>query len=274
MNILVLFGSKSDAYIYEPLKKHLLDAGFNVDFHFLSVHRSPELLDRELQSVNADIVVAGAGLSAHLPGVLSSKMLVPVIGIPCAPAFAGMDALLSMVQMPFGMPVLTTAPDNYLAAVEFIREWSHLDLRYSEQPVHIVVERNKASLPYVEELLVKAKNIALKAGVGISIKHEAIPDSVNILLVEIDGQASDAPIPFQKSKNDMRVHVPVFKDAAYKDALSPLHLLKRMKSVGGLWVGANNIGNGFLTGLQLANSAGTYNAVLTNAKKGYIHLYG
>lgn len=274
MNVMVLFGSKSDAYIYDPLKAQLLDLGCNVDFRFLSVHRSPELLDRELAGAEPDFIVAGAGLSAHLPGVVSSKALTPVIGIPCAPAFGGIDALLSMIQMPFGIPVLTAAPDSVQAVVEFLRDFTRLDLRFAEQPVQVVVERNKAALPYAEALLAKARNLADKAGLGISVRHDLAPEAVNVVCVEIDAQAPDAPIPFARARGEICVYVPVFKDAAYKDPLSAIHLLKRMKSAGGLWVGANNIGNGFLAGLQLANQNGAWSAVLTNAKKGYMHLYG
>jgi 5-(carboxyamino)imidazole ribonucleotide mutase len=274
MKVLVVFGSKSDAYVYEPLKASLIDSGFEVDFRFLSVHRSPELLDRELEGLSADIVVAGAGLSAHLPGVLASKILLPVIGIPCAPAFGGLDALLSIQQMPFGIPVLATAPDEIQSTVEFIREASQMDLSYAAEPVQIIVEKNKMSLPYIDSLLSRAKALAEKAGVGLSVRSQPEPGAVEVVLVEVDSQAADAPIPFPRIKGGLRVHVPVFKESAYRDAGSAQSLLKKMKANGGIWVGANNIGNGFLAGLQLANAAGNYSAVLTNAKKGYMHLYG
>ena len=274
MKVLVVFGSKSDAYVYDPLKANLIDSGFEVGFRFLSVHRSPELLDRELEGLSADIVVAGAGLSAHLPGVLASKILQPVIGIPCAPSFGGLDALLSIQQMPFGIPVLATAPDEIQSAVEFIREASLMDLRYAAEPVQILVEKNKQNLPYIEALLGRAKSLAEKAGVGLSVRANAEPGAVEVALVEVDSQAPDAPIPFPKTKGGVRVHVPVFKDSAYRDPSSALALLKKMRANGGIWVGANNIGNGFLAGLQVANASGNYSAVLTNAKKGYMHLYG
>ena len=67
MKVLLMFGSKSDANIYEPLKQRLESDGHQVDFRMISVHRSPELLDKELTGLNVQAVVAGAGLAAHLP---------------------------------------------------------------------------------------------------------------------------------------------------------------------------------------------------------------
>jgi 5-(carboxyamino)imidazole ribonucleotide mutase len=119
MKTLVMFGSKSDANIYEPLKARLLNEGHEVSFRMISVHRSPELLERELAKIDAQVVIAGAGLAAHLPGVIAAKLLIPVIGIPCAAAIGGVDSYFAISQMPFGIPVLATAPDQYGAAVHF-----------------------------------------------------------------------------------------------------------------------------------------------------------
>ena len=124
MKIVVMFGSKSDANIYEPLKARLLNEGHEVDFRMISVHRSPELLDRTLAGIDAQAVVAGAGLAAHLPGIVASKLLIPVFGIPCTAAIGGMDAYFAISQMPFGIPVLSTAPDQYQSAVDAIGRWA------------------------------------------------------------------------------------------------------------------------------------------------------
>ena len=91
---------------------------FNVGFssHVLSAHRVPELLSETLKNLEADglqVIIAGAGLAAHLPGVIASQTLVPVIGVPIASGgLGGLDALLSIAQMPKPIPVATVGVDN------------------------------------------------------------------------------------------------------------------------------------------------------------------
>jgi len=91
----------------------------------VSAHRSPELLETTIAEIEQDgteVIIAGAGLAAHLPGVIASKTLLPVIGVPIASgALNGIDALFSIVQMPKSVPVATVGVDNaanaaYLAA--------------------------------------------------------------------------------------------------------------------------------------------------------------
>jgi 5-(carboxyamino)imidazole ribonucleotide mutase len=91
---------------------------FGVEFSsfVISAHRSPELLEQtlgELEKDGTELIIAGAGLAAHLPGVIASKTLLPVIGVPIASGgLGGMDALLSIVQMPGSVPVATVGVDN------------------------------------------------------------------------------------------------------------------------------------------------------------------
>jgi 5-(carboxyamino)imidazole ribonucleotide mutase len=91
---------------------------FGVDFsaHVLSAHRTPELLTetlKELEKGGVEVIIAGAGLAAHLPGVIASRTLVPVIGVPIGSGgLGGMDALLSVVQMPKPVPVAAVGVDN------------------------------------------------------------------------------------------------------------------------------------------------------------------
>jgi 5-(carboxyamino)imidazole ribonucleotide mutase len=91
---------------------------FGVPFssHIISAHRTPDLLTStlaELEEAGTEVIIAGAGLAAHLPGVIASKTLLPVIGVPlCSGGLGGMDALLSIVQMPRNIPVATVGVDN------------------------------------------------------------------------------------------------------------------------------------------------------------------
>lgn len=275
MKILVIFGSKSDANIYEPLKSRLINEGHEVDFRMLSVHRSPDLLDKELAGTGAQAVIAGAGLAAHLPGILASKLLIPVFGIPCAAAIGGVDSFFAISQMPFGIPVLCTAPDQYSTAVESIGRWQRLDLQFTFDKFNLVFERNKRGLPHFQMLLERAEKIREKTKIELSVSERTVENALNICLVDISETDPEAPLPFgaiPKGSDELRILVPVLNEHAYRDPYSALSVVRRINSVpGGLWTGINNVGNAMLAALQLANRGGANSPFLTNAKKGYIH---
>ena len=109
--VLVVFGSKSDKSVFEPIVKSQKEKKADVDMRICSAHRTPALLNSILLEKQYDLVIAGAGLAAHLPGVVASKTPVPVIGVPCNGAFDGLDSFLSIVQMPPGIPVLGVGVD-------------------------------------------------------------------------------------------------------------------------------------------------------------------
>ena len=109
MEIVVIAGSKSDKPHIDKVEEIL--GRFQVDHqvHFCSAHRDPERLAgiiREAESAGVKVFIAAAGMAAHLPGVVASKTLKPVIGLPLGgSALNGVDALYSIVQMPKGIPV-------------------------------------------------------------------------------------------------------------------------------------------------------------------------
>lgn len=275
MKVLVMFGSKSDANIYEPLKARLLNEGHEVDFRMISVHRSPELLDRTLAGIDAGAVIAGAGLAAHLPGIVASKLLIPVFGVPCAAAVGGVDAFFAISQMPFGIPVVCTAPDQYQSAVDAVGRLQRLDLQYSFERFNLVFERNKKGLPHFQLLLERAQKIVEKAAVPLHITDKPVPNEVNICLADISETDPESPLPYPpaaKDSDELRIFVPVLGEQAYRDPYSAISVVRRVSSVpGGLWTGINNVGNAMLAALQMANSGGTHSPFLTNGKKGYIH---
>lgn len=111
MKVAVLMGSASD----EPAMKACTDAldsfGIPHEAHVMSAHRNPEAVTRfarEAESRGIGVIIAGAGMAAHLPGVIAAWTTLPVIGVPLeGSALGGQDALYSMVQMPAGIPVAT-----------------------------------------------------------------------------------------------------------------------------------------------------------------------
>lgn len=111
--IAVVMGSKSDWPTVKPATMILDQFGINYEKHVISAHRMPaemfafaqEALKRGLQ-----VIIACAGGAAHLPGMLAANTILPVIGVPApTKALGGLDSLLSIVQMPAGVPVATTA---------------------------------------------------------------------------------------------------------------------------------------------------------------------
>lgn len=115
-DVLILVGSESDRPRIEPAFKVLDDAGVSYDFHVSSAHRDPERtaeIVRAARGGGARVVIAGAGLSAALPGYAASLTDLPVIGVPFAAGpLNGMDALLAIAQLPSGVPVATVGIDN------------------------------------------------------------------------------------------------------------------------------------------------------------------
>jgi len=108
----IIAGSTSDKEVYEKAGKILKDNGIKYDLQIISAHRDPDKLDQYLKSSKSLVYIAVAGLSAALPGVIASKTDKPVIGVPVNAKLGGLDALLSIVQMPPGVPVACVGIDR------------------------------------------------------------------------------------------------------------------------------------------------------------------
>lgn len=115
MKVLILFGSPNDQDVMKKAKDLLDQFGVHNESYAISAHRAPELLESVLkrkEEEGFEVVIAGAGLAAHLPGVVASMTILPVIGVPLKGALEGMDALLSIVQMPKEIPVASVGINN------------------------------------------------------------------------------------------------------------------------------------------------------------------
>lgn len=111
MKVSVLVGSKSDLEVAEKVRTRLSEFGIACEVHVASAHRTPERVDRIAADPETDVFVAIAGLSAALPGTVAARTLKPVIGVPVHKGL-GLDSLLSVVQMPPGVPVAAVGLDN------------------------------------------------------------------------------------------------------------------------------------------------------------------
>ncbi|SIS59251.1 5-(carboxyamino)imidazole ribonucleotide mutase [Salimicrobium flavidum] len=109
----VIMGSISDWAIMEEACKVLEELGVDYEKEIISAHRTPEDMFRyaeEARRNGLNVIIAGAGGAAHLPGMVASKTTLPVIGVPVeSKALNGMDSLLSIAQMPGGVPVATVS---------------------------------------------------------------------------------------------------------------------------------------------------------------------
>jgi phosphoribosylamine--glycine ligase len=113
INVLILMGSDSDAPIMQSAVDVLRELGISSEMTVASAHRSPERvmrLVREAPARGVKVFIVGAGAAAHLAGVVAAHTTMPVIGVPIdSSALKGLDALLSTVQMPPGVPVATVS---------------------------------------------------------------------------------------------------------------------------------------------------------------------
>lgn len=112
----VIMGSKSDWPTMKNATEILEELGVSYEVKVVSAHRTPDLMFEYAETAESrglKVIIAGAGGSAHLPGMVASKTVVPVLGVPVqSKALSGQDSLLSIVQMPGGIPVGTLAIGN------------------------------------------------------------------------------------------------------------------------------------------------------------------
>ena len=115
----IIMGSTSDWGVMEKAAKHFNEYKIPFEINALSAHRTPEAVEvfaKEAQGRGIKVIIAAAGMAAHLPGVIAASTNVPVIGVPINATLDGMDALLAIVQMPPGIPVATVGINGSLNA--------------------------------------------------------------------------------------------------------------------------------------------------------------
>lgn len=152
MTVAIVMGSESDLPLMQPAADTLAEFGVDHEVRVVSAHRTPHDMLRfadEAAGRGVEVIVAGAGGAAHLPGMLASATTLPVIGVPLArTALGGTDALHSVVQMPAGIPVATVAVDGAVnAALLAVRILGVGDERIAAQLArhqHALAERARA----------------------------------------------------------------------------------------------------------------------------------
>lgn len=243
-DILVIFGSKSDQATYKKVKKILKKEKINYDFRIASAHKTPEDVNHILQQ-EYKVIISGAGLAAALPGVIAAKTIRPVIGVPCQGSYQGLDALLSIMQMPPGIPVLSVGINKADIAAN-----SAVKILKKHEKVVLVGDKSNDAFKKTEEIL-------RQFGVNHSHSEQIIDNAVNIQFVYFDE-------PIEK-KEQLVIYCPLLMDNDDK-AEASLNLLKH--SDHGLWIGLNNGTNAALAAIEILNLDNEYEQKLVNYREG------
>jgi len=242
-DILVLFASKSDADSYKKITKILNKAKVNYDFKIASAHKTPDDVNDILRQ-DYKVIISGAGLAAALPGVVAAKTIRPIIGVPCKGSYQGLDALLSIVQMPPGVPVLSTGVGKADIAAQ-----AAVKILKNPEKVVLVGDKNNKAFKKAEEILRYFK-------VNHSHSEQVIDDAINVVFTYFDEQI--------EKKNQLVIYCPLLLDNDDK-AEASLNLLKH--SDHGLWVGLNNGTNAALAAIEILNIDNRYEQQLIDYRK-------
>jgi len=237
--VLVIFGSKSDEKVYSKIVDALKKEKIDYELKILSAHRTPNEVDNVMEN-DYSLVIAGAGLSAALPGVVASKTIRPVIGVPCKGNYEGLDALLSIAQMPPGIPVLAVGVEKSEIAGE-----SAAKIFKKFKEVRLIADN------LGHKAVVKAKEMLDRFKISYKVADKIDKDSLNIEFVYFDE-------PVEK-KDELVVYCPLL-DKEDDKAVAALNLLKHSEH--GLWVGLNRGDNAALAAISILSIGGLYDKEL------------
>ena len=243
-DILVLFASKSDEKCYNDVIKILNKNNVIYDLKIASAHKTPEDVELALGE-DYKVIIAGAGLAAALPGAVAAKVIRPVIGVPCEGAYQGLDSLLSIAQMPPGVPVLAVGVNKAVIAAQ-----NAIKMLKKYEGANIIGDKNN-------EAVKKCINI-LKM-FSVPYKFSTNPDSKN---VNIEFTFFDEPI---EKKDELVIYCPLLLKND-DTAEASLNFLKH--SAHGLWVGLNNGINAAIASVEIMNIDNSYEGLLLQYRRG------
>ncbi len=218
MTTLIIAASKSDVEIMKKAAAMLGENKIKYELRVCSAHRTPDMLDKILSEKEYDVIIAAAGLAAALPGVVAAKTTAPVIGVPLTGAFEGLDALLSIIQMPPGIPVITTGVNNpeeaAAVAVKIVGN------KAKKANLMAIKNKNKKAVDKAVEML-------KQLGIPYSSSDKTEKDAINICFVNINEKQVAAT-------NELTICCPTAEKETAADAIKLLQLTKK-----GVWVGLN-----------------------------------
>ncbi len=238
MTVLIMFGSFSDKKIYEKIAKNLKRKKIKTEIKVLSAHRTPKEVETVVKKTKAKSIIAGAGLSAALPGVIASFSSKPVIGVPVSGNYSGLDAFLSVHQLPAGPAVLGTNVDDTFESVKFC------EMIESKNFETITLIKKNGKL--FENTMDKARQVFDKLKIQYIIQEKQTFDDSKTIYVDFLKLGSKVP----NTKNNFVIFVPVKKNSKASDATKMIKMAKK-----GLWVGLNRGDNAALAALRVLGNA-------------------
>jgi 5-(carboxyamino)imidazole ribonucleotide mutase len=247
---MVIFGSDSDAYVYSRLMESLKARGVKSEFHICSAHHLPQYLD-QLVSLSKDckVIIAGAGLSAALPGAIAARTLKPVIGLPVKSNYEGVDALLSIHQMPPGMPVLGVGVNAFAEA-------AGAAAMVCAMPQNVKVWVSGGRTQEIEKRL-EACTSALKE-FGISFEESSRYAKGDIMINFFELATGHSML----QQECLQINVPVAQESSDMDVMKIEAI-----SAKGLWVGLNRGENAAIAAAEILNLKGGKYAAMLNEKR-------
>ena len=241
--VLVLFASKSDEKSYTSILKVLDKGKINYDFKIASAHKTPDEVEEVLRR-DYKVIISGAGLAAALPGAIASKTIRPVIGVPCEGNYQGLDALLSIAQMPPGIPVLAVGINKGDVAAQ---NCAIMLKKY--ESVTIIGDKNNEAVKKAVETLKK-----------FNIIH-VFDDKPNSKTVNIGFTYFDEPV---EKKEELVIYCPLLL-AKDDKAEASLNFLKHTNH--GLWVGINNGINSAVAAVEIMNIDNEFEELLITYRR-------
>ncbi|MBS3114423.1 AIR carboxylase family protein [Candidatus Woesearchaeota archaeon] len=240
---LIIFGSKTDEKVYNEIAKVLKKEKVDFELRVSSAHKTPKDVEKTLQNDYA-VVIAGAGLAAHLPGVVAAKVISPVIGVPCGGNYQGLDALLAIAQMPPGIPVLAVGVNKGEIAAQ---NCAKMIKKY--ESVTIIGDKNNDAAKKAIETLKKFNIIPV-------FDNKPNPKTINIEFTYFDE-------PIEK-KGELVIYCPLLLEKDDK-AGAALNFLKHTSH--GLWVGLNNGINAAIAAVEIMNIDNEYEELLITYRR-------
>lgn len=247
--ILIIFGSESDNKVYDEIAEILKKNDVDYELEVASAHRTPEQIPKILEGGKYSVVIAGAGLAAALPGVVAAHTILPVIGVPVGANYQGLDALLSIMQMPPGVPVLSVGVDKASVAAQ-----NAVNILQEHSIIRLVGDESD---PIVQTAMKKAEKMLEKFDAGYIKELQPDVNSVNIIFTYFD-----EPL---EPKEELAIYVPLLPEKDKDNALKAIDLFKH--SLHGLWVGLGRGDNAALAAVQIMNRDGKYDKVLVEHKQ-------
>lgn len=239
MKVLVLFESEDEKYVYQPLLEKI--ECWNPKFLIVSAFHDTLKVIEIVKSNPVDIIFVGSGNSSALAGIVSAHSKSLVLGIPVESRFGGLDSLVSMLQLPHDVPVLTTPAGRYDEAVSFIARFKGGPIL--DNGIRLVVDSNVVNYEYVVIEMNKAMALCEHFGVKVDVSECISSDKLNVVLVaESDNIYAD----------QFAIHVPVVERTTL-DKPTGILTISNWVGNGGLWVGVNNARNAIHAYLRMRN---------------------